>query len=329
MLPASNGPRASDRPHPVRVALYPLLIVASACSASPGAAARFMYVVGCEATVEKLDTYTDREVQNVALATRTGKERIIPEPAGTQQYCLSEGALYVRSRQRFYTVVALESEVGPNDNVDYDLLGFSVPELRLVDHRTAARKADHAPSMVAESAGEVSLHVDAEPALATAVNLGIEPRTGLPIRAQIIETADAVELVQIFSKDPAELILGVARQADHSHVRLRGLPETTPEYAHLTPGGQAVLVEETKIDHGTVTKTSRLVLFDSGSGERIAEFTDPAVAQGSLMAIAPVGKAVYYDGDRYRFVNLGRSFEGSPAVRPGQLQNGRVFFADR
>lgn len=315
-------------PLPVRVLLWPLLVIASACSAAPEPA-RFMYVVGCDATVQKLDTYSDRQVQNVDLATRTGSQRVIPPAASPQQYCLSEGALYIRSRQRFFTVVALESDVGPDDGVDYDLLGFSIPELHLVERRTAARHSDQAPKMIAEPGGEVSLGATTDPASAASITLGGTPATGAPLPAQVIQTAGPMALVQIFAKNPAELVLAVARLADHSYVRLRGLPETTPHNAYLVPGGTAVLVEEVQINQGRVSRTSHLALFDSASGERIAGFTDIAAQKGALLAIAPSGKVVYYDGQQYRFVNLGRTFDGDPAVSPTQTHNGRVFFADR
>lgn len=304
------------------------LAMARCVAAAPARPARYMYVIGCEATVDKLDTYTGTQVEEVDLATRTGVHRIIPAPSDPQQFCLSEGALYARAKRIFYTVIALKSDVDPDDPQDYDVLGFSVPGLHLVYHRPAARHAEEAPKIVLRAGGAVALQTDMEPMEGSIVDLGVDAQTGLPVHARIIETAGKTSLIQLLPTPAGELEIATWR-AGHPYVRLHDTPSTTVDNVHLTPGGQAVLVEETKLSGGTMIKTSRLAIFDSDTGARLSEISDPAVRNGSLVAIAPVGKAVYYDGRRYRFVTLGRSFAGEPAVRPADENNERAFFADR
>ena len=112
-------------------------------------------------------------------------------------------------------------------------------------------------------------------------------------------------------------------------MRLQGLPSTTAKNAHIVPGGSAVLIEETRLDASTITKTGRLLLFDATTGRPIKEYRDPAIVHHTFLAIAPTGRAVYHKSDLYSFVALGRAFPGKAVERPFSAGYPGYFFSDR
>jgi hypothetical protein len=291
------------------------------------AAGRYAYVLGCDARIDKLDTVVDRKIESVDLASRTGRgAALIPKVEGGLDGCLAYTAVYDPSRSRFYTIVPLQARSKPDGTKDYRALAFSVPGLWLRGkERKTMSTAD--PARLRLKRGRL-VSADQVPPR-TDVELGnFEPEKSA-IPNQILETSGDIALLRLFTANRDELVLAVANLRAKTLGRLNSLPPTTALNVHLAPGGRAVLVEEVTVSGSTATKSGRLILYDSASGNSVSTFNEPDTKGLAFIAIAPDGHAICRSSETYRLVDLGRTFTDTPVTRPFSLALPAFFFADR
>jgi hypothetical protein len=308
-----------------------LFVIALLCgaSAAPPGSDRFLYVVGCDATVSKLDTVLDKTIDSVDLATRTGEQRVIPEVATVVDGCLSYHAVYDRAASRFDTVVPLQADPKPNGTRDYRVLGFSVPDLRLDMQRPAGNSLPAPPHLEIERAGRVTVVRARDWAPRTELDLKGFAGRGGPLRNRILETSGPRDLLRLFNGRDDALTIAVADRDRRTLTILHDIPVTTARNVHLAPGGQAVLVEEVGSIGMPAGKTGRLVLFDVATGDAVSDVTEPAIKDLAFLAISPNGKAIYHRNDHYRLISLGRTFVPVAVSRPFSDGYPGLFFADR
>jgi hypothetical protein len=299
---------------------------ASATLASPG---RFLYVVGCDARLSKVDTLLDRKIGSVDLAARTQGHRIIPRVQRILDGCLSYQAVYDPSEFRFYTIVPLQAASKADGTKDYHALGFSVPGVIFQRNRVAGASLSEPPHLEPDGTGHVRIVNASDWSPRTDLDLESFGPKYSKIRNQLLETSGARSLLRIFPERSEELVIATADGVSKTLSYLRELPSTTARNVHLSPRGKAVLVEEI-ISNGELSeKTGRLVLYDASSGRVIKSATAPAVKSLSFLAISPSGKAVYHRNDTYRFVDPGRKFSAFAVSRPFSDGYSGYFFADR
>jgi hypothetical protein len=223
----------------------------------------------------------------------------------------------------------LQAREKPDGTKDYRVLAFSIPDLRLARQVRGGNSLADPPHLQMESRKRVTVVDAAQGSPRTDLDLrGFAPeRTEIP--NQILETSGAFTLLRLFTADRNELVLAVADSRSRTVVRLRGLPATVAPNAHLSPGGKAVLTEETALSGSPAEKTGRLVLFDAATGSMIKDITDPQIKDLAFLALSPTGRAIYHTGDAYRFVNLGTTFSDVPVTRPSSAGYPGFFFTDR
>ena len=73
-------------------------------------------------------------------------------------------------------------------------------------------------------------------------------------------------------------------------------------------------------------KTGKLALFDAKTGTLLKDATGDHVRDQNFLAIAPNGKAVYYTGESYSFVDLGLVFGSQEVAHPLDGNRPAVFF---
>jgi hypothetical protein len=302
------------------------IIVASEAAEASG---RYVYVVGCDAQLSKIDTFIDQKVSSIDLATKTLGHRIIPEVHGVLDGCLSYQAVYDPMKFRFYTIVPLQADSKADGTKDYRVLGFSIPNVSLEIDIAAGTALSEPPHLELDRARHIRVIPASKWAPRTELNLdGFGPET-LQIRNQLLETSGDQDLLRIFSGNQDELVIATVNRQKKSVSYIRELPVTTARNIHLSPGGLAVLAEETESTGALLTKTGRLVLYDASSGRVINRYFDPMIRSLAFLAISPNGRAIYHRNDIYHFVDLGKKFSSLAVSRPFAEGYPGHFFADR
>jgi hypothetical protein len=300
------------------VPLAVLLVGALACHPRT-TPARYLYVVTCDARVDKLDTTTDRKIGAYELAQRTGNQTLIPPVVGTLDGCLAYQAVYDPKASIFRTVVPVEVQPKADGTKDYRVLAFSVPDLQWLNTASAGTNLDAPPRVEGETAGPPQTDLD--------LSAFTPDRTAIP--NQILESSAEKVLLRIFTANPSDLMLAVADRRSHTLVRLQSVVPTVAPAVHLAPGGEVVLVEETEAGGSHPAKNGKLSLYDAKTGSRIQEFSDPHIKELYFLTISPTGKAIYHSGETYWFLDLGKTFPVDAVTRVGPGDSPAMFFADR
>jgi hypothetical protein len=290
---------------------------------------RYVYVVLCDARVDKLDTASDRVAETYDLARRSGPRQLIPQVDGVLDGCLANETIYFASKSTFYTVVPTQAESRPDGSNDYRILGFSVPELQLVSDVAAGTGLGEAPHLEFDPAGIPKAIDQSKWVPQTDVDISRFRFAGAATRNEILESSAGHYLLRLFDRRIDELTIAVADEESKALVVLRDLPPTTALNVHLAPGGSYVLVEETGETRTSAVKTGRIVLYDSKTGSRIRSLSNPQIRKLYFLAISPNGKAIYHDSRNYIFVDLEQKASTDVVVLPPTVPSPGLFFADR
>jgi hypothetical protein len=304
-----------------------LVAVATGCQ-TQAAAPRYLYVVTCDARVDKLDTIARRKMASYDLAQASGEQHLIPSAAGSFDGCLAYQAQPDPAASAFYVLAPVQAAIKPDGTREYRILGFSIPAIQLIKNMPAGSNLTDPPHLDLGPGG-VPRTV---PATEWRPQTDIDLSTFAPARAklgnQIIESSGDRALLRIFTADPKELKLAVANTKSNTIATLESPPPTTALNAHLSPGGDVVMIEVTE-GAGQPKKTGRLVLFDANTGKQVQEVSDPIARDQHFLAISPSGKAIYHSGETYSFVGLKRDFATTPVIHALDSNYPAVFFADR
>lgn len=302
------------------------LLLGAACEA-PAQRDRYLYVLSCDARVRKVDTILERQVSSRALDSGAPGEQLIPhlDANETLDGCLVNSVVFDAKASVFYTVVPEQVRLKPDGTKDYRMIGFGVPGLAPVEVVPAGTGVEEAPHIEA-GIGRPKV----VPAAGWSPQTDLDVSTYAPkrqeIRNQILEESGSKVLLRVFTGTD-QLALAVADRNAKSVVELKNLVLTTARNIHLTPGGEAVLAEETD---GAGMKTGDVVLYDSKTGLNTKKLVDSKIKTMSFLAISPNGKGIYHLGDEYGFLNLGRKFSGGSVVRLLDTDScPPVFFASR
>jgi hypothetical protein len=294
-----------------------------ACASGPccAQAGRYVYVIGCDAQVTKLDTLERRRVASIELAGRSGAQAGVPRAEGAIDDCLATNVVFDASTARAWLAAPETSRLGGRPQRLFRVLGYNVPDWRLVRTLPAGGPSFEAPRIALD--GQHLAHVTPAQEAMTRRSVDLDGVAGADdaVGNELLESSGAVSLVRLYMADAGALVFAVVDERARTLVRLNDLPPTTALRVHLVPGGAFVLVEQ--------ADGAAWTLHDAPTGARVASFAPSALAKDFYLGVAPTGIAVVRAGRGYRFIDLGRHFPPIPVTRSvGDAEPG-VFFFDR
>jgi hypothetical protein len=311
----------------VSVLLLTFLLLPKICLPGQTTTGRFLYVVSCDARLDKLDTIADRKVKTYDLAKQTGKESLIPIVLGALDSCLVSQAIYDSTTSLFSTVVPATNEPKTDGTKVYRILSFSVPGLELVKQWSDSESLNAPPHLELQS-GTLKILKPSDWMPQTSFDLTTYSPDKTRIPNQILESSGDRVLLRLFTADDKRLVLAVADRKTQKLVKLQGVPTTVAPNAHIVPGGGYVLVEETGTGEKP-DKTGRLALFDAVSGKLKKELNSSHVKDHYFLAVSPTGRVVYHLSDKYQFIHLKMRFPPAPVNRPIPKGYPAFFFSDK
>lgn len=297
--------------------------------AAPPPAPRYLYVVGCGATIDKIDTLTARRLAQFDLSAKTAR---VPNPNGHLDGCLANGVAYDPPKRSFYTAVPVSAQYDEQDSRHYRILSFSVPSLRFLKAIEIQPDLSDPPQLRVGAEGAIYVRVgdrnfplttgDLQSSTAKtalfSTDLNVKSYKGSdlsPYRlregssesvpAVVLEISGTAALVQLSSASGDEAF-AVANSKTMHIALLHDLPPTYPQNVHLAPDGVAVLVEAARPPEGgseVTRKTGDLVLIDGASGKRLKQWKVPKLDGNDFLAFTPNGGIVYHLGSAYLFTS--------------------------
>src|SRR5271170_3101079 len=183
-----------------------VLLVGIFAPPPPTTVGRFLYVVSCDARIDKLDTTVGRKVDAYDLAKRTGKEQLIPVVHGPLAGCLSYQALFDVQASVFYTAVPLADQPKPDGTKDYRVLAFSVPGLQLVKRMSGGESLDAPPHLRLDT-GVAKIFKASEWSPQSDLDLSAYAPGKTQVPNQVLESSGEKVLLRIFTATGCELVL--------------------------------------------------------------------------------------------------------------------------
>lgn len=310
---------------------------------------RFLYVLYCNGTVDKLDLAQPAKVSSFALSERSGTPPAVaalPAPGVKPDSCLArpahmEGVDGAAGRQVQVVATAQFYRRDEDGQKAYRLLTFSLPDW------TLRQQADLGmfdvlngtpPRMVhGPQAGQwLPRSSDAEPD-ATAELAGYAGGQGIAF-ARFAQWSGDVSLVEFADggkpQGQPQAQAGFADRATRRFVRLAAPADASSGPVRLAPGGRFAVreVQRAEAASGPATKgpadeaplhrTGELRVYSTADGQPVASIMDARIAGHWYgIAVTPDGWAVYTDRQgAYRFVALGRTF-GTDPVEDGETDD--------
>lgn len=304
--------------------------LAVACSPTRDAseATRYLYVVNCDARVDKLDTHARKKVDTFHLSERSGSPPAVPSaPDGKMDGCLAQRVLVDSAARQVRLVAPKEARLDSAGLQEFQLLTLSLPDWKLMDVRPAG-KLPEAPQLQQDAAGDMRVLRDSEWTPVMQMDLGGYKGYDGATGNLIVASSGSVSLLSLLSAKSDRLALGLADQRTRAFTQLADLPPTTLRHVHLAPGGGFVLIEATEGTDTSAKRSGALRLYDASS-KLVAEVADERVRGMTFVALTPNGMAAYRSGSEYYFVSFGHTF-GNAAVTtpiPDPASPGLVFTA--
>lgn len=277
---------------------------------------RFLYVINCEGSVDKLDIEERKRIATFQLSERSGSPPAVPSLAGGLDGCLAQRVTgnTVGKGTEVSMLSPKQARLDSEGLQDFQLLTFSLPEWKLTRAVLVGRFPE-APRLQRDPAGGLRVLRDAEWTPITQMHLrgyaGHDDDTG----NLILESSGTVSLLSLLSAKTDRMALGLADQRTRNLTRLTDVPPTTIQNVHLAPGGGFLLVEVIEPDGAPVKRTGALRLYEA-NGQKVADFMDERIRGMAFVALTPNGTAVYRSSSAYHFVSLGRPFASDPVTLP-------------
>ncbi len=292
---------------------------------------RYLYQLGCDGTLDKIDTVSRSKESQVDLATRTGKLATIPRVQGNETFdgCLTYPPLYDAGRHLFYTAVPARAQVNEDGVRGYSILGFSLPELRLVKVISGGKDSEDPPAYRINDQGEVQVGQAVEnpsSVLPEQLDLSGYQPAGI-VHNTVLEGAGERFLLRIYLPSGAQEFAVADRSAKTVTVS-EGLAASLKD-VHLTPGGKLVFAEESEASAQGMHRDGKLLIYNAKTGKKSKEIIDQRLKQAYFLAVAPTGWVIYIAQGKYLFFDLGETFAADDAEPIGANRSTSYFFADR
>ena len=299
-----------------------LALLTTACTPKQAPVSeRFLYVVDCEARVDKLDTVDGKKLATIALTERSA---LVPKVQSAQSGldgCIAESVLPDSTGKQVSVIVPTTTRVNSEGKRDFQWLTFALPEWTFVSAKPAGTGLEQPPFLQRDASGALVVKRAEERGLLTELDLREYKNARTGLANTIIESSGEVSLLRVFTAVKSRLVLGLANQRTRALTLLVDVPTTTVTNVHLAPGGDYVLVEVTEPTDGKsspIRRTGALRLYDS-QGKSVSEVMDEGSRNAAFLALTPNGSAVYRQGSDYRFVSLapkGTRFGNAAVTQP-------------
>ncbi len=329
----------SSAKHPARHALVAavvwLVLMVTACTQQDEfSSQRFLYVVNCNGSVDKLDTHERKKVLTIQLSERSGSPPAVPKLGPTDKYdgCMAQHVVVDADRKWVRLVAPKAARVNSQGAQDFQLLTFSLPEWTLTEALPVGKFVE-APYVLRGSAKEQTLTVpdDARTRFEQRDMAAYHDSFDFIAFNSIIGSSGTVTLLAAHVGDPSRTFYGLADLRTHKVTRITDVPDvppTHPSHVRLAPGGGFVLVEITNPPGSSdIRRTGGLRLYDA-QGKRVADWMDERIRDMQFVALTANGMAIYSLGYEYHFIALDQRFgtDASTVPRPG-YSPGLVFSA--
>ncbi len=295
---------------------------------------RFLYVVNCNGSVDKLDTHERKKVSTFQLSDVSGTPPAVPKLERTDKYdgCMAQHVVVDADRKWVRLVAPKAAKVDSQGAQDFQLLTFSLPEWTLTEALPAG-KFPEAPYVLRgpEKGQALTLADDARTRFEQRDMAAYSDSFDFIAFNSIIASSGTVTLLTAHVGDPSRAFYGLADLRTRKVTRMTDVPDvppTHPSHVRLAPGGGFVLVEITNPPGSSeIRRTGELRLYNA-QGARVSDRTDEHIRDMAFVALTPNGTAIYSRGYDYYFIALGQRFGSdiSTVPRPG-LSPGLVFSA--
>ena len=299
-------------------------LVVAACSPAPAPApkvaadtgsARFVYVVGCDARVDKLDLADQKKVESFLLSERSGSPpAVAAAPDGKIDGCLAQRVVTDGKGESVSLIAPRNARLDSDGLQEFQALTFSVPEWKLTATLPIG-KLPEAPRLKLDAAAGLRVLNDAQWTPVTMLELSKYKGQPADAAGLVLASSGNTSLLSLLSAKSEKLAFGLADSAALTVTRLDNLPVTTLGHVHLAPGGGYVLVEATESDETNAKATGALQLYDA-AGKRVGEWKDEAIRNMAFVALTPNGNAVYRSDTGYHFLAMGRPFGAAAVTKP-------------
>ena len=292
---------------------------------------RFLYVLSCDARVDKLDLNRQEVVESFPLSERSGSpSAVAAAPDGKMDGCLAQRAVADAKGEKVSLIAPKSARLDSDGMQEFQALTFDLPEWRLTSSLPAG-KLPEAPRLEIDADGRLQVLNGAQWTPVTVWDLSKYKGQDADAGGLVIESSGDTALLSLLSAKSAKsakLALGLADSTALTVTPLENLPVTTLAHVHLAPGGGYVLAEGTESTDRDAKTTGVLYLYDA-AGKQVGERKDEGIRSMAFVALTPNGYAVYRSGTRYQFIALGHPF-GAVAVTkpmPELAEPGLVFSA--
>lgn len=297
-------------------------LLAAACSPAPppklatdNTGPRFLYVVNCDARVDKLDLAAQTKAESFLLSERSGSPPAIAvAPDSKMDGCLVQRVVADSKGEKVSLIAPKRARLDGDGLQEFQALTFGLPEWRLTA-LLAAGKLPEAPRLELGADGSVHVPNDEHWTPVTLWDLSKYQGQNADAGGLLLASSGSKSLLSLLSVKPDKLALGVADPTTLTVARLNNLPVTTLGHAHLAPGGGYVLVEATESAETNSKTTGALKLYDA-TGNGVAEWQDAGVRNSVFVALTPNGDAVYRSDTGYHFIAMGRHFGTAAVIKP-------------
>lgn len=296
----------------------------NACSPAPApvpkiatnnASTRFLYVVNCDARVDKLDSSTRKLVESFLLSERSGSPpAVAAAPDRKMDGCLAQRVVADSKGENVSLVAPKSARLDSDGLQEFQALTFVLPEWRLTATLPAG-KMPEAPRLELDASGRVHVLNDENWTPVTMLDLSKYKRQDAATGGLMLASSGNSVLLSLLSAKSDKLAFALADTTALTVTRLENLPVTTAGHAHLAPGGGYVLVEATESPQTDAKTTGALKLYDA-AGNRVGEWADESIRNMAFVALTPTGDAVYRSDSGYRFIALGRPFGTAAVTKP-------------
>lgn len=330
------------------------------------ASTRYLYILNCDATLQKFDTLSRKQIFTSNLAKYS---RFIPthgsQANSVVDGCSTFGVAYQAKTAMLYTVAPTTGSMEPGAVRHYRILSFRVSDLKpaIVINLPGKYDADDSPTLTTDRSGQIGVITHnrysriaqgrlvpadwpsdlpgSHPPTSDDTFYELDLSTYHSSDAQLTGHTDRLAYQPLERSGNAVLIkVPLSKQAwgwvlaDAATRRLMhlNLPfHSTDNSVHLIPGGQVVLEQEASYSPAGASFTKgNLALIDVGTGAVIKTWTDPALDRKYILTITPQGEMVYYGGGSTVFVPLGvHPSSGEPVMKLGAPFAPSFFYADR
>ena len=316
-------------------ACFAALALTLGCTSKEAATSeRFVYVIDCEARVDKLDTVAAKRVASIALSEKSALVPKVASATAGLDGCIAESVLHDAAGQ-VNVLVPTTTRLDQNGKRNFQVLTFALPEWSFVSAKAVGSGTEQVQFLDRDQAGQFRVTTFADRVAATDIDLRDYQKIGDAAKTSvlansIIESSGGVALVNLFTADKSRQVLALADQRARTLNQVFDVASSAAMMVHLAPGGAFVLIEMMDAASTPPRRTGALRLIDA-NGKIVNEMADAEIRDHDFVTLTPNGYAVYVNNRGYLFVPIAPKntrFGNAMVTQPSpEAKRGLVFAA--